>query len=295
MPRLVRTGPGPVIPARAFGTGPGADAVPGAGGQGRGDVIGAQPALAARPGRDAVAAGDRQDITQAESGDPRAEGAVVAIHLVSRHPRGGHPRPGRLGDHLQGQLRLGRELHLRRDAGRGAPLRVIGPGLRQVDPPVDQRPAARRGAGQEHADLGVLDPPGRAAVLALHARRAGALLQEPGLITNQHPSRVTEPGGHEPANIITDRISIPGRGAQQPLHRLRIPMTGLLRQPPAVLALGRRQQPQHELPGGAPRFHPREPARDQEHQLIEQHPPAGGVYAVASGHRKIIGRRHNPA
>ena len=50
----------------------------------------------------------------------------------------------------------------------------------------------------------------------------------------------------------------------------------------------------HELPGGAARFHPREPARDQEHQLIEQHPPAGGVYAVASGHRKIIGRRHNP-
>ena len=72
-------------------------------------------------------------------------------------------------------------------------------------------------------------------------------------------------------------------------------MTGLFRQPPAVLALQRRQQPEHELPCGPPRLYPAEPARDQEHQLIEQDPPAGGVYAVASGHRTIIGRRHNPA
>ena len=84
-------------------------------------------------------------------------------------------------------------------------------------------------------------------------------------------------------------------GAQQPLHRLRIAMPGLLRQPPAVLALHRRQQPEHELPGGPPWLYPREPARDQGHQLTKQLPPAGGVYAMASGHRIIIGRRHNPA
>ena len=40
---------------------------------------------------------------------------------------------------------------------------------------------------------------------------------------------------------------------------------------------------------------PAKPAGDQGHQLIEQDPPTGGVYAVASGHRIIIGRRHNPA
>ena len=71
-------------------------------------------------------------------------------------------------------------------------------------------------------------------------------------------------------------------------------MPGVLRQPPAVLPLGRRQQPGHKLPGRPARLHPGEPARDQEHQLIKQHPPAGGVYAVASGHRAIIGRLHNP-
>ena len=101
--------------------------------------------------------------------------------------------------------------------------------------------------------------------------------------------------GHEPAQVIADHIGIPHRSAQQPLHRLRIGMPGMLRQPPAVLPLHRRQQPQHELPGSTARLHPPKPARDQGHQLIEQHPPPGGVYAVASGHRIIIGRPHNPA
>jgi hypothetical protein len=109
----------------------------------------------------------------------------------------------------------------------------------------------------------------------------------------QGTSRDGEP--HEPADVVTDRISVPHRAPQQPLHRLRIIMTGLLRQPPAVLAFHRRQQPQHKLPGCTPRLCPGEPARDQEHQLIEQFPPASGVYAVASGHRIIIGRPHNPA
>jgi len=42
-------------------------------------------------------------------------------------------------------------------------------------------------------------------------------------------------------------------------------MPGLLGQPPAVLPLGRRQQPSHELPGGTARLDPPKPARDQGH------------------------------
>jgi NAD(P)H-nitrite reductase large subunit len=52
---------------------------------------------------------------------------------------------------------------------------------------------------------------------------------------------------------------------------------------------------QWRLGQSATRLDPAKPARDQGHQLIEQDPPTGGVYAVASGHRVIIGRRHNPA
>jgi site-specific DNA recombinase len=56
------------------------------------------------------------------------------------------------------------------------PGRIVSPGTRQVDPPAGQRPAARGGVAQEHADLRVLNPPGGAAVLALHAHRAQAFL-----------------------------------------------------------------------------------------------------------------------
>jgi hypothetical protein len=48
---------------------------------------------------------------------------------------------------------------------------------------------------------------------------------------------MTKLSGYEAAQVIADLIGVPGRGAQQPLHRLRIGVPGLLRQPPAVLPL----------------------------------------------------------
>jgi hypothetical protein len=42
------------------------------------------------------------------------------------------------------------------------------------------------GVGQEHADLDVLDPPCGAAVLPRHAGRVPALLDEAGLVHDQH-------------------------------------------------------------------------------------------------------------
>src|SRR3954464_7145398 len=43
------------------------------------------------------------------------------------------------------------------DARGAGPLAVIDPGSRQVELPVDQRPPGRRGVGQEHPDLAVVD------------------------------------------------------------------------------------------------------------------------------------------
>lgn len=48
--------------------------------------------------------------------------------------------PHRTGDHLQGQLRLGREVYIGGDTGHRTPLRDISPAARQVKPAVDQRP-----------------------------------------------------------------------------------------------------------------------------------------------------------
>jgi hypothetical protein len=58
----------------------------------------------------------------------------------------------------------------------GAAGRVAGPFLGQVQLPVHQRPALGAGVGQKDADLAVLDPTGRARVLALHPGGLAALL-----------------------------------------------------------------------------------------------------------------------
>jgi hypothetical protein len=62
---------------------------------------------------------------------------------------------------------------------------------------------------------------------------------------------------------------------------------------PAVLAWQVGQEPAHERSGAAARFHPGEPAGDAAQQLLQGGLPAGGVYAVARGHRLIFGCPHN--
>jgi hypothetical protein len=47
-------------------------------------------------------------------------------------------------------------------------------------------------------------------------------------------------------------------------------------------------QSEDEITNAAPRLHPREPASDPAHQLLEVHPPVLRVYAMAHGHGKII-------
>ena len=96
------------------------------------------------------------------------------------------------------------------------------------------------------------------------------------------------------AHVITHTIGIPPGPRQQMLHPIRRGIPGMLSDCPAVLARQRRQQPQHERPGMTPRLCPAETRADPEHQLIEHPQPPGKVYAVASGHRKIIMSLHKP-
>ena len=98
----------------------------------------------------------------------------------------------------------------------------------------------------------------------------------------------------ETAQIITHAIGVPPSPRQQMLHPIRGGVPGMLSDCPAVLARQAGQQAQHERPRPAPRLHPAETRPDPEHQLIEQPQPPGRVYAMASGHRKIIKSRHNP-
>src|SRR3954451_5301630 len=63
---------------------------------------------------------------------------------------------------------------------------VLGPDVRQVQTPVDQRLPVAAGIGQKHADLTVFDPPSRAGILARDPDRVLAFLQKPGLVDHQH-------------------------------------------------------------------------------------------------------------
>jgi hypothetical protein len=67
----------------------------------------------------------------------------------------------------------------------------------------------RCGVGQEHRDLAVLHPPGRAGGLALHAGTGGALLDVAGFVHDQHGSRVAQVLHHIPAHIVTHGIGVP--------------------------------------------------------------------------------------
>jgi hypothetical protein len=128
----------------------------------------------------------------------------------------------------------------------------------------------------------------------LHAGTGGALLQIASLINHQHPARVTQMLGHIAADVIAHAIGVPPGPRQQVLHPSRAGVPRMLGDTPAVRSWQPGQQAQHKRPRPPPRLHPAETNPDTEHQLIEDTQPPAGVYAVASGHRQIVMRRHKP-
>jgi hypothetical protein len=143
------------------------------------------------------------------------------------------------------------------------------------------------GIGQEHPHLRVLDPPGGTDVLALHTDRMHTLFQIAGLIHHQHRVRVAEPLDDHPAQVITDRVGVPARPIQQPLHRIRPNMARPLRQSPARLGLHIGQQPDHKRRRCPTRLNPTEPAREPPEHPGQNPPPRRRVYPVTSGHHII--------
>jgi hypothetical protein len=141
--------------------------------------------------------------------------------------------------------------------------------------------------GQVHRDLGVLDPPGGAGVLALHADRAGAFLQVPGLVHHQHRARVGERVHHVAAQVIADGVGVPHRAGEQMLQTVRGQVAAVLGDRPAVLAVQPGQQPQHQ-PGRVPqRLVTGEPRRDAINHRAERRPPTVRIYPVCHGYRGV--------
>jgi hypothetical protein len=149
------------------------------------------------------------------------------------------------------------------------------------------------GVGEVDRDLGVLDPPGGAGVLALHSHGVHTLLQIAGFIDHQHPVGIAEVSHDVVAQIVPDPIGVPARAGQEVLHAIRIGIPGVFGDAPTVLARQIRQQSADEPPGPAAGLHPDEPGRHPIEQLVGLSRPPGGLYAVAHGHRLIFRCRHN--
>ena len=98
------------------------------------------------------------------------------------------------------------------------------------------------GIAEKHPDLAILDPPGRAGILALHADRLGALLEKAGFIEHQHRPVIAQMLDRVAPEIIADPIGVPARARQKLLHPVRRPITGCLGKLPAVLPFQRRHQ-----------------------------------------------------
>ena len=132
-------------------------------------------------------AGHGDDIADPALLQPGPELVVLAVGLI-----GGRPTPRARRRPARGRASPGpARAWWRTPRRRAPPPRGSGPGRpvhdfgRYSSRSISARPL-RRGIGQEHAQLAVLHPPGRARVLPLHPGRPGALLDEPGLVDHQH-------------------------------------------------------------------------------------------------------------
>ena len=92
------------------------------------------------------------------------------------------------------------------------------PFLGQVQLAVHKAGSLAGGIQQQDADLTVLAPPGRAAVLPRHPRRLLAFLDEARFIEHQHPVGFSQVLDEVGAQIVAHGILIPVCICQQPLH-----------------------------------------------------------------------------
>ena len=81
---------------------------------------------------------DANSVSQADLGDAVAEICIVAIACVGQHDVGADP--GRMGSTklVERDLRLGLKGHVVGHTCRGAPVRVVDPFMRQIQPVSDR-------------------------------------------------------------------------------------------------------------------------------------------------------------
>ncbi len=151
---------------------------------------------------------------------PQPQVPDLPIGLISGAPRERHLRGERPRRHHHGLPWLGLELGALRDPRPPAPIRAGDPPLGQIQLPVDQRMPASTGISEEGSGLAVLDPASGAGVLPPHPGRAGAFLQEAGVVHDQHAAWLAEVLDDSVANVGANAVDVPVRPAPDPADPL---------------------------------------------------------------------------
>ena len=214
------------------------------------------------------------------------ERAVLAVDLVRGHPRDRRFVGQDTRHHAYCEFRLGHEPARVGHRGSRSALTVGGPGLGQVELPVDQRPPGCGGVGGEHPDLAVIDLPRGSGVLPGDAGRGVALLDEPGLVEDQHPVVLAEVLEDVSAHVVAHPAGFPLGTAEQVLEPVGRAVTGLLGELPGVLTLHRTQQTTYVITRASTRLHTTEPARNTSEQVVKPSRPLVDLdrYAIHEHH-----------
>src|SRR5215210_1060409 len=169
---------------------------------------------------------------------PLAELMRAAVEGVCCHPPRWDARLESPLEHPLGQLDLVRKSHLLGNASLGPALWVVRPLLGQIQRSSDEGGTLLGGVAQKHPDLAVDCVACGARVLAANTYTLLALLQEAGLVGDEHPTLfVAQVLNDILPEVVAHEVGVPLGRVQEPLDALRVRFSDGLGQLPAVLAL----------------------------------------------------------
>ena len=213
---------------------------------------------------------------------------TAAVHLIAGHEGGADPQGVRAVQQGAGQLRLGGEHHLLRDAGQLAVLLIGGARLGQVQSPADQRVPAAGGIGQGDRHLAQRDTAHGAAVLAGRAGAVGGGLLIGGFVHDQHRVPVIEVTGRPRRRDVQDLLVVPDRTGQQVLQPVRPAMPDRLGDRPAVVIVQFHQQAADHLAAALPGLPPGKAPGHPPQQVRQQRGPGIIGYRGSSDCRVLV-------
>ena len=158
------------------------------------------------------------------------------VDAVGRDPGERHACRDRPLDHPDGEPRLGGKGRAVGHMRLHHPRRVVCPGLRQIQRPVDEGMAAARHVGGEHSDLAIGDLARRSGVLTADTAGRAALLEEASLVDDQHRIISRQVLDDIVPHDVAQRIRVPSATAQNGLLAPRPRIASRLRAHPAGLA-----------------------------------------------------------